>query len=242
MLTRQRDPLEQDHQQLKTGGMPPQEQQLAPGKPLLRGWLHATAALAACLYTLAILNRSAGHGAPTLPLLLFGLSMMELYAVSAFLHIGTWSKPQHRFWRALDHVSIYGAIAGTYTPFCAAFVSGWLRVWLLCLTWLLAFCGGCLTLLRPRLPRTLRTALYGAMGVGSMLLLLPALWQSVPAAAMSLLVLSGVLYLVGAIVYVRRWPDPLPLVFGYHELFHLLVIVGNAASALVVWVWVAPRL
>jgi hemolysin III len=242
MLTRQRDPLEQDHQQLKTGGVRPPEQQLAPGKPLLRGWLHATAAMAASLFTLAILNRPAGQGGPTLPLLLFGLSMIELYAVSAYLHIGTWSKTQHRFWRALDHVSIYVAIASTYTPFCAAFLSGWLRVCLLCVTWLLAFCGGGLTLLRPRLSRALRTALYGAMGVGSMLLLLPALWQSLPATALGLLVLSATLYLVGADVYVRRWPDPLPRMFGYHELFHVLVIVGNATSALVVWVWVAPRL
>src|SRR5262249_39822683 len=142
----------------------------------------------------------------------------------------------------LDHASIYLAIASTVTPFCSAFLHGWPRVVLLCIVWSLALGGIALTVSQPRLSRALRTALYSALGVGSMLLLLPRLWQVLPSGALSLLALGAALYLVGAVVYVRRQPDPLPRIFGYHEVFHLLVIVGNAASALVIWVWVAPHL
>ena len=242
MLPRQVDPLERDHSSLESEEIPARDHPLLPGKPLLRGWLHAGAAVTASLFTLALLHRRPSQGLPAFPLLLFGLSMVELYTVSAYLHIGAWRKSQHRVWRALDHASIYVAIASTFTPFCAAFLSGWPRAVLLCVTWALTIGGIGLTLFRPRLSRLLRSALYSALGVGSMLLLLPALWQALPAPAMSLLALSGLLYLVSAVVYVRRWPDPLPLVFGYHEVFHLLVIAGNAASALVIWIWVAPRL
>jgi len=242
MLPRQLDPLEQDRHSLESEKIPAQDHPLLPGKPLLRGWLHAVAAVAASLFTLAVLRLRSSQGLPVFPLMLFSLSMVELYTVSAYLHIGVWRKSQHRVWRTLDHASIYAAIASTSTPFSVAVLSGWSRAALLCITWVLTVGGIGLTLCRPRLSRALRTALYSALGVGSMLLLLPTLWRVLPPAAMSLLVLSAVLYLVSAVVYVQRWPDPLPLVFGYHEMFHLLVIAGNAASALVLWIWIAPRL
>jgi len=242
MLPRQLDPLEQDQHSLESEGMPGRDRPLLPGKPLLRGWLHAAAAVAASLFTVAVLHRRPGQGLPAFPVLLYSLSMVELYTVSACLHIGVWRKSQHRVWRTLDHASIYLAIASTFTPFCIAFLSGWSRAALLCITWVLTVGGIGLTLCRPRLSRTLRTALYSALGMGSMLLSLPTLWQLLSTAALSLLLLGGLLYLASALVYVRRWPDPLPLVFGYHEVFHLLVIASNAASALVIWIWVTPHL
>src|SRR5262249_15776710 len=107
MLPRQLDSLERDRRSPECLWIPEREYRSAPSRPLLRGWLHAAAAVTAGLFTLAVLHHQLGQGLPALPLLLYGLSMVELYIVSAYLHIGTWTKPQRRLWRALDHASIY---------------------------------------------------------------------------------------------------------------------------------------
>jgi hemolysin III len=207
-------------------------------KPLLRGWFHAVACGGALAFTILIYVRSQPRAVALAPLL-YGLSMVELYAVSATFHLGTWRKAGHRVLRSLDHASIFVAIAGTFTPLCIGVLHGGSGVAILTVIWLLALAGIVLTLRFPRVPRTRRTALY--IGIGwTAALLLPALWTTLPHVVVGLLALGGLCYSGGSLVYLRRAPDPLPRILGYHEIFHLLVIAGNALCAAVVWYWIIP--
>jgi hemolysin III len=208
-------------------------------KPRLRGWLHAGAAVAALAITIVLLRRPQDDPLRRAALLVFGLSMVELYTVSAIYHIGTWSAQRQRVLRALDHSNIFVLIAGTYTPICAAVLTGWLRTTVLLLIWALAVLGVGSAVLARRLPRWVGTALYIAMGWLA-LATFPALSARLPWQALALLVLGGVLYTLGGVIYARRRPDPWPQVFGFHELFHLFTIAGGAAFVIVVWVWVVP--
>lgn len=206
-------------------------------KPLLRGWSHAVAALAALLATVALF-RSSDDRARALSMLVFGISMVELYAVSAIYHIGRWRPATYRVLRALDHSNIFVLIAGTYTPICFNVLDGSLRVTMLAVMWSLALLGIALAVL-ARIPRWLAAALYVGMGwVG--VVTLPRFADLLPWQPIALIVLGGVLYTIGAVIYARRRPDPYPRVFGFHEVFHLFVIGGSVAFAVAIWMWVLP--
>jgi len=162
--------------------------------------------------------------------------MIELYTVSALYHIGSWPERVRRKLRALDHANIFILIAGTYTPLCFNLLSGWLRPTILIVIWLLAAVGIGLATFTLHTPRWLNASLYIGMGWVA-LLALPAFLTVVPWTAIALLVLGGLLYTIGAIVYARKWPNPFPRVLGFHEIFHLFVIAGSVAFALSVWFW-----
>jgi hemolysin III len=164
----------------------------------------------------------------------YGIALCQLYAVSALYHIGSWDKTQRRRLRALDHANIFIFIAGTYTPLCLNILSGWLRVVLLVVIWLLAAAGVGLTLSRLRAPRKVSTALYIGMGWVAVFAL-PAFLSLLGWQAVGALVLGGLLYTIGGVIYARRWPNPFPRVFGYHELFHLFVIAAGLAFTVVIW-------
>lgn len=210
-------------------------------KPLLRGWFHAGAAVAALILTIALCWLSRADGPRLLSMLIFGLSMIEMYTVSAIYHIKTWQPAQRRIWRAVDHANIFVLIAGTYTPLCFNVLDGWLRIALLGSVWLLALLGVGFTILslQHTVPRWLNVGLYIAMGWIAVLAL-PAFVAVLPWTAAAALVLGGVFYTIGAIFYALRWPDPWPRVLGYHELFHLLVIAGSIAFAACVWIYALP--
>jgi hemolysin III len=211
----------------------------AERKPLLRGWFHAGAAVGALVATLAF-GCATWNDVPRLvSFLIFGLSMLELYSVSAAYHIGRWPAKARRVLRALDHANIFVFIAGTYTPICVNVLSGWWRLGVMAAVWSVAVVGVAGAVLTLRFPRWLVSGLYVGMGWIA-LFSLPELvrvwhWQAVVAMA-----LGGVLYTVGAVVYAARRPNPLPSVFGFHEVFHLLVIAGSAVFVAAIWLWVLP--
>lgn len=208
-------------------------------KPLLRGWIHAAAAVAALALAVTLGWLSRGDAPRFATLLIFCLSMAELYTVSAVYHIGGWAPRPKRVLRALDHSNIFVLIAATYTPLCFNVLSGWVRVALLVAIWLLALTGILLTLFAPGLPRWLTTGLYVGMGWVA-LLALPAFAAVLPWTAIAMLLAGGVLYTIGGVIYARRWPDPFPRIFGFHELFHLFVVAGGVAFAVLMCVWVLP--
>ena len=235
-------PVAQHEQRLLQSQLPPPWVTLrSSGKPLLRGWIHATAAVAAAAFTLIVFSPANGITERRLPLLIFFASMCELYTVSAVFHLGVWRKRTYGILRTLDHSSIYIAIASTYTPLCVAALAGWSRALLLGSAWLLALAGIVLTICAPRLPRVLRTGLYAAMGWMAAPAL-PAIWNALPPPATILVFVGALIYSTGAVVYVRRLPDPFPRVLGYHEIFHLCVVAGGAACGVAIWLWVAPVL
>lgn len=212
-----------------------------PGKPLLRGWFHAAAALAALGLTIALAWRSHTDVARLISMLVFGLSMIELYTVSAIYHIGRWREGQRRVLRSVDHANIFVLIAGTYTPICVNVLGGWVRVALLVAIWALAAAGIGVALFAARIPRWVNASLYVGMGwVG--VLALPAFAAVLPWAALATLLLGGLLYTLGAVVYALKRPDPFPRILGFHEVFHLFVVAGGVAFAVMVWIWAFPAL
>jgi hemolysin III len=212
---------------------------VAAPKPLLRGWSHAVAALGAVAITVALCLLSRADPPRLVSMLIFGLSMVELYTVSAVYHIGRWGAARRRLLRALDHANIFILIAGTYTPLCFNVLNGWVRVALLALIWLLAATGVALAVFAPHMPRWVGTGLYIGMGWVA-LLALPAFAAALSWAAVATLLLGGVLYTLGGVVYAQRRPDPFPRVFGFHEIFHLFVIAGSVAFICAIWIWALP--
>jgi hemolysin III len=210
-----------------------------PSKPLLRGWLHAVGAVAALITTIILLVETAGDQARFLSLLVFGLSMILLYVVSAVYHIGTWPERRRTILRTLDHANIFVFIAGAYTPICVILLAGTARAALLAVIWGLALLGVVASFFTLHLPRWALALLYIGMGWIS-LILLPHMMRVISIQPVLLLITGGLLYTVGALIYAFRWPNPLPKLFGFHELFHLLVIAGTIAITATIWVWVVP--
>jgi hemolysin III len=205
----------------------------------LRGWFHAAAALGAVALTIALCWRSSDDLPRLFSMLIFGLSMIALYTVSAIYNIGHWGGAVGRWLRSLDHANIFLLIAGTYTPICFNVLHGWVRYGLLLTIWLLAVGGVALAVFTVRVPRWVRTGLYIGMGwVG--LLALPALGEALAWEALALLFLGGLFYTVGAVIYGCRRPNPFPRVFGFHEIFHLFVIAGGMAFTASIWFWALP--
>lgn len=208
-------------------------------KPLMRGWFHAVAAIASVGLTIALCWRTRDDPPRAISMAIFGLSMIELYTVSALYHMGRWKLSVRKVWRALDHANIFVLIAGTYTPLVFNVLDGWLRPTLLIVIWLCAVVGVALATLTLRAPRWLTATLYVAMGWVSVFAL-PAFVQAFSWPPVLVLLLGGVLYTIGALIYARRWPNPFPRIFGFHEVFHLFVIAGSIAFAVMIWIWVAP--
>jgi hemolysin III len=211
-------------------------------KPRLRGWSHAAAAAGALAFTILIGWLSRPDTLRFWVMLVFGISNSALYIVSAVYHLGG-PRPlaRHRRLRTLDHCGIFVGIAGSYTPFCFLVPSSGLRTALLVGIWLGAMAGIGLKIAQPWMSRGLSTSLYVATGwIG--LIVLPSIWAVLPTPAGVLLLCGGLLFTLGAVVYGWRRPDPLPRLFGYHEVFHLLVVGGSATVSVVLLLWVAPLL
>jgi hemolysin III len=166
--------------------------------------------------------------------------MIELLAVSASYHLRAWRPPVRATLRALDHASIFVLIAGTYTPIAFNVLAGWERVGVLATIWALAAVGVTCSLLTPRLPRWARAGLYLAMGWVA-LIPAPSLVRALPALAVAGLIVGGLFYTAGALVYARRWPDPLPRVFGFHEVFHLGTVIGAGLHLAAIGFVILPR-
>jgi hemolysin III len=172
--------------------------------------------------------------------MVYALSLSALFGVSALYHEVTWSVPVRRWMRRLDHSMIFLLIAGTYTPFGMLVLQGPLARVVLAVVWGGAILGMVLNLVWIDAPKWFSAIVYISLGwvaVASF----PELLSELGATGTGLLVLGGVLYLAGAVVYALRRPDPAPEVFGYHEVFHALVIAAAVAHYAVVAFYVLPH-
>jgi hemolysin III len=164
--------------------------------------------------------------------LVYGISLVALFAVSAAYHRKNWPERLRAIWRRLDHSAIFLLIAGTYTPF--SFLLGTRTGWIfLAIVWAGAIAGIVLSVAWVRAPKALVAAVCVLLGWAA-LPLLPALKAALGTGAVTLLAAGGVVYSLGAVVYALRRPDPFPKVFGYHEIFHALVIAAAACHYAVV--------
>jgi hemolysin III len=206
-------------------------------KPRLRGIFHEIG-----FYTFSalgvVLVVTAEPGRARLAGAIFAASVAVCFGASALYHRPTW-RPRARSWLArLDHAGIYLLIAGSYAPFGLIVMSkGW-AVPILAIVWTGAFLAIVLKLFWVRSPKWLSAVIglsLGWVGVAafSQLLKLPVL-------PFALVMACGAFYTAGAIVYARRRPDPVPRVFGYHELFHVLTIAAVACEYAAVAFYVLP--
>ena len=193
-------------------------------KPKWRGVLHTGAAV--LLIPLGLILVSLG---PTvrarLALSVYVMGVGSMFTVSALYHRGQWSERAYSWYRRGDHSTIFLAIAGSYTPIAALNTHGWVRPTLLILAWGGALVGIALQWTPVRPQRWLFTAIYALVG-WSAVIGFPQLLHGLGVASFVLIVAGGVSYTVGAVVYGRKSPDPIPEVFGYHEVFHALTILG----------------
>jgi len=171
----------------------------------------------------------------------YGVCLSGLFGVSALYHRPTWS-PAWRHWlRRLDHATIFLAISGTYTAIAGLILPPDQTRLLLTLVWCGALAGAALQFVGGGATRWLAAGPYLVLGwVG--IALLPQLLDRLGSIGFGLVLSGALLYTLGALVYARRRPDPRPTVFGYHEVFHLLVIAAAAAHYAAVAGFVLPRL
>jgi hemolysin III len=206
-------------------------------KPRLRGVLHQWACATSALLGAVVVAFAEG-GRERVAAIVYVASVTGLFGASALYHRVTWRRPSVRRWmRRLDHAMIFVLIAGTYTPFALlAFDDGIGRA-LLIAVWSGAAGGVALKLLWIDAPKWLGVIVY--IGLGWLAVwTFPALADALGLVATVLVGLGGVLYTTGAVVYAVRRPDPAPAVFGYHEVFHLLVVIAAALQYAVVVFWV----
>jgi len=197
-------------------------------KPKLRGVLHQGAFfIAVALAPLLIIGSDGGRA--RLGAAVFAVSVAACFGASALYHRVTWS-PRVRLWmRRIDHAGVYLLIAGTYTPVSLLVLRGAWRPVVLAVVWAGALAAIVLKFVWVHAPKWLAAAIGLALGWVAVVAL-PQLIAKADPAAVILLVAGGLAYTAGAIVYARRRPDPVPAVFGYHELFHALTIVGVACQ------------
>jgi hemolysin III len=202
-------------------------------KPRLRGVLHQWAFFVS-LVTGAVLVLVAPAGRATLAVGIYALTVAGLFGVSAIYHRVNWASAATRRWmRRLDHSMIFLLIAGTYTPFALLALHGALATAILVAVWGGAIAGIVLNLVWLDAPKWLTAVVYVTLGWVAVLAF-PALFDNLGVTPTMLVALGGVLYTIGAVVYASRKPDPVPAVFGYHEVFHALVIAAAAVQYAVI--------
>jgi hemolysin III len=193
--------------------------------PRLRGVLHEFAFFAALAAGIVLVALADGRRAQVASWL-YAAALAAMFGASALYHRVRWSSASVRVWmRRLDHSAIFLFIAATYTPFVLLAFRGALAMTLLTVVWTAAAAGLLLNLAWVDAPTWVATLVYVALGwVG--VVALPELFSSVGLAVSVLVLAGGGLYTLGALAYVLRRPDPAPAVFGYHEVFYLLVIAA----------------
>ncbi len=201
-------------------------------KPRLRGVLHE-AAFAVSLVTGTALVILAEGARATTAATVYAVSVALLFGTSAAYHRGTWSPRASAVMERLDHSMIFVLIAGTYTPFSLLLLHGTTRWVVFGLVWGGAITGILARNLLPRRGRWLFTSLYLALGwvaIG----VLPSLLRTGGPFVLAMLLLGGVFYSLGAVVYARQKPDPSPHWFGFHEVFHAFTVLAFAAHYIAV--------
>ena len=209
-------------------------------KPRLRGVSHQWACL--CSVPLGVtLVVVAGSARGRIAVTVYGVSLVALFGVSALYHRVNWrSLAAWRWMRRPDHSMIFMLIAGTYTPFALLALHGPLATATLVTMWAGALAGVLFKLVWIDAPTWRFAVAYIALGWVAVAAF-PQLAVAIGVGGVTLFALGGVLYTAGAVIYAVGWPDPLPAVFGYHEVFHALVIAAAALQYAVIAFWVVPH-
>jgi hemolysin III len=207
-------------------------------KPLLRGVFHEVGFYLALVLAFPLVL-TAEPGKARISAIVFSTCLIGCFGASALYHRPTWT-PRVRSWLArLDHAGIYLLIAGTYTPFGLLVLSRNWAIPVLTIIWTGVAIAIGLKLCWPGVPKRVSAAIavaLGWVGIAAVSQLL-----KLPDPALALVFLGGLAYTVGAVAYARKRPDPIPLVFGYHEVFHVLTLVAAGCDYAAIAFYVLPR-
>jgi hemolysin III len=196
-------------------------------RPRLRGWSHLLATLPWAAGTVALAGLASGHPGRQAALALYGAASVWLFGISGVYHVVTWSPHPRAVLRRLDHANIFVLIAATYTPVMLTLTSPAWGISIVAAVWALAAAGVAVSTTRVALPRWGVAGLYLLIGWVSVIAI-PVVTEAVGFGGLMLLLGAGLLYSLGAIAYALRRPVLAPSWFGYHELFHVLVVAANA--------------
>jgi len=204
--------------------------------PRLRGVLHAYAAWVAAVAAVALVL-TAPDARARAAAGIYGLGLIALFAVSGLYHRWRWNPRWRPLLRRLDHSTIFVFIAASVTPVASLVLDGTLRVVVLAVVWGAALAGVTMSVAWITAPRVLVAASYLAVGWAGVAGL-PQLLDRLPAAPLLLLLAGGLLYSAGAAVYAAQRPNPWPRTFGFHEVFHALVVAAAVAHFVAMAGWV----
>jgi hemolysin III len=208
----------------------------AQRRPRLRGVFHQYAFAASLALGIALVVGAESTRA-RLASFVFAASVSAMLGISALYHRVIWPPGPRRWMRRLDHSAIFLLIAGTYTPFGLLALEGAWRVAVLAVVWSGALAAILLKVAWIDAPRWLAAVIAVCLGwVG--IVALPEIHDRTGLGVLTLLGLGGILYTAGAVVYARKRPDPAPSVFGYHEIFHALVIAAAVTHFVAIAGWV----
>jgi len=196
----------------------------APVRPLLRGWMHLVCfflAIPAGVTVVALAQSPRGRIAA----FVYATGLVALFGVSGSYHRLNWSATRRLWMQKLDHGTIFLMIAGSYTPVCLLVLRGWVAWTMLAIAWTGAAIGFALAFTGGRWSRVMRGALYICLGWAAVVAV-PQMWHHMSVTELVLIAVGGLLFTVGSIFLFTNWPDPFPRVFGYHEVWHLLVVAA----------------
>lgn len=200
--------------------------QVPDDRPLLRGWSHLLAAVAAVVLA-PLLIISADGVAAVAAASIYAVGVIALFAVSGTYHRVFFTTRFATIARRLDHSMIFVFIAATYTPIAALALDGWRSSFVLWFVWVGAAAGIAINMFWLDAPSWATVAPYLAVGWCAVPFI-GDIWTGLGATGFTLVLIGGLLYTAGAVVYATHRPDPSPRWFGYHEIFHLLVIAAVA--------------
>ncbi|HUP84562.1 MAG TPA: hemolysin III family protein [Acidimicrobiales bacterium] len=204
--------------------MNPDGMATAIAKPLLRGWLHLL-----CFFLAVPTGIWLVAGAPTsrarVGAAVYAVGLSALFGVSGFYHRGRWGPSWRARMQRLDHSTIFVMIAGSYTPLCLVVLRGWAAAGLLIAVWTGAAVGAALSWYPSRRSALACNVLYIALG-WLVVAAGPQLLTRIERTDFVLLAIGGLLFTVGAVTLATHWPDPSPRFFGYHEVWHVLVVAA----------------
>ena len=204
----------------------------------ISGLTHLAAAVgAACGVVILLLIGHDDATTKAISLAIYGLSLVLMFAASATYHLVK-APPQVIILRKADHSAIYLLIAGSYTPICLHFFRGFWQWGLVGIIWCMALIGVTIKMFIIKAPRWLTAGIYLLMGWLAVLAI-PEMVVAMPLSALIWLVLGGLFFTLGAVIYIGKKPDFYPKVFGFHEVWHIFVIIGCACHFIVIAGFVA---
>ena len=208
-------------------------------RPLLRGWFHAGTFVAWLIGGPFLIAAGPDAGSKA-ALSIYVAAMLAMFGISALFHRVRWSAPAWRKMRRADHSAIFVGIAGTSTAVAGLALTGWPQVLILSLVWGGAAAGIALRQLWLDAPQWAVAVPYVVVGWCS-LIVAPQLVHSLGGVGFALMLVAGIAYPAGALVYARKRPDPWPEVFGFHEIFHACTVVGAVTFALLIGLIALPH-